>query len=1181
MGAFTSTPTDTGRLPRASTLTKSSPSSPALGGPSTVLCSDMRGWALTRILQLFAASKELEPDLGRFSRRQFLREASFNDAELVWQTLKDPQGYVDMLGFLLVLVLLSDSPRASRCAMLFRLYADGRELLSHHDFSDLLARVVAAWGRLCLERQFQQLDGRDGVTAATGGPGGFGLEGTLSKQLCDSLLGDDVDASRTDVRIGLKEWSHFCRNDPLLVAILDHVDNVGGYHTSEHNFQAARHDAHEATTRLGQLMESSRIHGDQLKAQARVHPSTQTESRTLATSDKMSNDERHQSQTSPVRSHTKTQSNSQPRTPCRPGSRTSIRKSPRQLAMLPGSAGSPRGRVVGFHPDTSAGTRSFHTVQSFGSTEASDQDLVEPALRQHSTGDRNSGKRHESKCTDPLSRSRRRPRSRAQKSDLDTGSSARPKTAGSTPTSGKHVAIEATSRKAERTAKSCAKDPSSMSVPTTPTGRRATKRSGFLELIEDLFVGAQDHNRVLVGHLVERIAVRCGVAQRELLNLFQDFGLYRDQVVTQDQFVQVIEQFDFAGSRFAKYVISELERKLLGARDEVALLRKRDKKSTAKVHALERRLADMQHIIVRQESQLLQLSSRENPAFAFLNHEVLKEATEDPSSEGFSVLSRSSRDWLGELDAAWAGTVLHQLVHRLVRALETHGRVKRRLESLLPDEEERGAPLWDAPSQSPAGKHVNGMGRTECASSNSSCSSNSDTSSNSNYCSQSAGPARQQQGRVSVKAEDVARLKGLFPREVVEMQLQWRAEHTLVSLQELCNKANHAMKENRVQINEALASCKQKSVAWEQAKADLESLKLAAPEDADGETHRVSEEGAMAIEKREKVGRENLSQAQHTLILLRREEQEHHRLQFVLSEAHAIAQREHLAWNSRAPPGRLHAFIRKVLRLSHVAGVSRQGRPLQCPLFMLLVPTQERQKVLHRMPIADLQYEWFGDAGDATMLKTDPFTGKDFAVPNDGAMVLHFLCAHDLSPAGQGIIVPKAKDWALKFSRALRLTLLVIKQALRLGHCAVALPLPLQSRDSATALEVVDAGLNALCNPRQPTFEAKQTSNLDSLLTQVMQNSPGVTDQKVINALESKVIDQVYEAESAISRLCARPPADLREMVLEDDMETDLKVWLKTENQGAWQVQAAALELGRSVPGISALRRQPSIGRAT
>ena len=79
--------------------------------------------------------------------------------------------------------------------------------------------------------------------------------------------------------------------------------------------------------------------------------------------------------------------------------------------------------------------------------------------------------------------------------------------------------------------------------------------SGALGVFRDTAQG----RKVTVEELVRNLSLSMDVSIDALTSLFADSGKYTNDYVVEKDFIRIMGQFDFHGSRFAKEIVARLE----------------------------------------------------------------------------------------------------------------------------------------------------------------------------------------------------------------------------------------------------------------------------------------------------------------------------------------------------------------------------------------------------------------------------------------------------------------------------------------------------------------------------------------------------------------------------------------------------------------------------------------------
>ena len=108
------------------------------------------------------------------------------------------------------------------------------------------------------------------------------------------------------------------------------------------------------------------------------------------------------------------------------------------------------------------------------------------------------------------------------------------------------------------------------------------------------------------------------------------------------------------------------------------------------------------------------------------------------------------------------------------------------------------------------------------------------------------------------------------------------------------------------------------------------------------------------------------------------------------------------------------------------------------------------------------------------MEKIDPFTGRTLQVKSDGNMSLHFLCAYDFSPVGNGYLIPNGREFASQIMPILQLSIILLKEVLNSGARMYNLPLPVHSWDPTTVKEMFSIMQMVFVNEEKPMEEQKR-----------------------------------------------------------------------------------------------------------
>ena len=145
-------------------------------------------------------------------------------------------------------------------------------------------------------------------------------------------------------------------------------------------------------------------------------------------------------------------------------------------------------------------------------------------------------------------------------------------------------------------------------------------------------------------------------------------------------------------------------------------------------------------------------------------------------------------------------------------------------------------------------------------------------------------------------------------------------------------------------------------------------------------------------------------------------------------------------------------------------GVPRTVRD-RCPCLVLVAPTKKRLQHLKHLSRSSIAKEWFGHDSSKRPLKASfDASHEEFGHPPphrghhdipEPDMCLYFLCAFDFSTCGPGYPVENARDIMHHIGPAMKLTLLLLKEALRSGWRLDNLPIPLETNDSKESLGVV------------------------------------------------------------------------------------------------------------------------------
>ena len=616
--------------------------------------------------------------------------------------------------------------------------------------------------------------------------------------------------------------------------------------------------------------------------------------------------------------------------------------------------------------------------------------------------------------------------------------------------------------------------------------------SGALGVFRDTAQG----RKVTVEELVRNLSLSMDVSIDALTSLFADSGKYTNDYVVEKDFIRIMGQFDFHGSRFAKEIVARLEIQLADVKKQAADAIAEAQREKTNAHKFRRRCAELEQTLAHcQEEMQLLVKTREQTA------QEQEDLAEQEMGKRIDIVKAE----LKKVISMSVGAAKEQ-ANLSLKVLTADTKREERLNNLVHSTEEGG----------------------------------------------------------NEEDNELVRNQLLWSQEKTDNQLQKREHEATMFLSQAVNQTRIAKEKLEVVEEEV------KTFVSEIRGLDVRLKEVSLRDKSDNDVEKIImqlNERRRAVEKDELVRREKAT-------VLQAEYKAKHHDEAVLQDIIKLINEARSAkWSCIRESDERSTIVDMVVRryLSWVGkacsqDLSRNNAMPRIPTIIILVPVPERRKLLLSIPKADLQYEWFGDTASSMMEKIDPFTGRTLQVKSDGNMSLHFLCAYDFSPVGNGYLIPNGREFASQIMPILQLSIILLKEVLNSGARMYNLPLPVHSWDPTTVKEMFSIMQMVFVNEEKPMEEQKRIEDLTEIVksTHDFKQKSADEEARFIRKLTTAgVSNSLWDLDDQLELMDPEGThIGLRRLKGIEGTEA----WVKDENIKQWQLRSAVqlASIGRS-----------------